>query len=218
MVRVVVSSAKSGGKAVKRPWLGAKLQAVTPEIAESLGLKRPAGALIASLTPASPAARAGLKTSDLIVAIDGQVVEDANAFDYRFATKVIGGSAKLGVMRGGRELSLHVALEAAPDTPHEELVISASSPFQGAKVSNLSPALADDLRLDPTAQGVVIIDIANGSPAHTLGFKRGDLVLSVNNSKIAKTRDLERVTGQQSRRWNITIVRGGQQMSVEFRG
>src|SRR5512139_1232066 len=218
MVRVVVASAKSGGSVVKRPWLGAKLQAVTPEIAESLGLKRPAGALIASLTPTSPAARAGLKTSDLIVAIDGQVVEDANAFDYRFATKVIGGSAKLGVMRGGRELSLHVALEAAPDTPHEELVISASSPFQGAKVSNLSPALADDLRLDPTVQGVVIIDIANGSPAHTLGFKRGDLVLAVNNSKIAKTRDLERVTGQQSRRWNITIVRGGQQMSVEFRG
>jgi S1-C subfamily serine protease len=218
MVRVVVASARSGGSVVKRPWLGAKLQAVTPEIAESLGLKRPSGALIASLTPASPAARAGLKTSDLIIAIDGQVVEDANAFDYRFATKVIGGSAKLAVMRAGREVSLNVALEAAPEMPHEELVISSSSPFQGAKVSNLSPALADDLRLDPTVQGVVIVDIANGSPAQTLGFKRGDLVLSVNNAKIAKTRDLERVAGQQSRRWSITIVRGGQQMSVEFRG
>jgi Do/DeqQ family serine protease len=217
MVRVVVASARSGGSVVKRPWLGAKLQAVTPEIAESLGLKRPSGALIASLTPASPAARAGLRTSDLIIAIDGQVVEDANAFDYRFATKVIGGSAKLGIMRAGREVSLNVALEAAPETPHEELVI-ASSPFQGAKVSNLSPALADDLRLDPTVQGVVIVDIANGSPAQTLGFKRGDLVLSVNSAKIAKTRDLERAAGQQSRRWSITIVRGGQQMSVEFRG
>jgi S1-C subfamily serine protease len=191
---------------------------VTPEIAESLGLKRPSGALIASLTPASPAARAGLRTSDLIIAIDGQVVEDANAFDYRFATKVIGGSAKLGIMRAGREVSLNVALEAAPETPHEELVIASSSPFQGAKVSNLSPALADDLRLDPTVQGVVIVEIANGSPAQTLGFKRGDLVLSVNNAKIAKTRDLERAAGQQSRRWSITIVRGGQQMSVEFRG
>ncbi len=218
MVRVVVASARSGGSVVKRPWLGAKLQAVTPEIAESLGLKRPSGAVIASLTPASPAARAGLKTSDLIIAIDGQVVEDANAFDYRFATKVIGGSAKLAVMRAGREVSLNVALEAAPEMPHEELVISSSSPFQGAKVSNLSPALADDLRLDPTVQGVVIVDIANGSPAQTLGFKRGDLVLSVNNAKIAKTRDLERAAGQQSRRWSITIVRGGQQMSVEFRG
>jgi Do/DeqQ family serine protease len=218
MVKVVVASAKSGGATVKRPWLGARLQGVTPEIADGLGLKRPSGALIASVTPTSPAARAGLKTSDLIVAIDGQPVEDANAFDYRFATKPIGGSARLGIIRGGKEVALSVALEAAPDTPHEELVIEASSPFQGAKVSNLSPALADSLRLDPSAEGVVIVDIVNGSPAHSLGFQRGDLVLSVNNAKIAKTRDLERVAGQQTRRWNITIIRAGQQLSVELRG
>ena len=218
MVKVVVASAKSGGATVKRPWLGARLQGVTPEIADGLGLKRPSGALIASVTPTSPAARAGLKTSDLIVAIDGQPVEDANAFDYRFATKPIGGSARLGIIRGGKEVALSVALEAAPDTPHEELVIEASSPFQGAKVSNLSPALADSLRLDPSAEGVVIVDIVSGSPAHSLGFQRGDLVLSVNNAKIAKTRDLERVAGQQTRRWSITIIRAGQQLSVELRG
>src|SRR5262245_10540145 len=218
MVKVVVASARSGGSMVKRPWLGARLQAVTPEIAEGLGLKRPSGALIASVTPMSPAARAGLKTSDLIIAIDGQPVDDANAFDYRFATKAIGGSARLGVMRAGKELALSVTLEAAPDTPHDELVIASPSPFQGARVSNLSPALADSLRLDPSAQGVVIVDIANGSPAQSLGFQRGDLVLSVNSAKIAKTRDLERATGQQSRRWSITIVRGGQQLSVELRG
>ncbi|HKF11621.1 MAG TPA: trypsin-like peptidase domain-containing protein, partial [Xanthobacteraceae bacterium] len=97
MVKVVVASAKSGGSIVQRPWLGARLQAVTPEIAEGLGLKRPSGALIASVTPTSPAARAGLKTSDLIVAIDGQPVEDANAFDYRFATRPIGGSTQIDV-------------------------------------------------------------------------------------------------------------------------
>src|SRR5512132_3824422 len=71
-VRVVVASAKSGGKAVKRPWLGARLQAVTPEIAETLGLRLPSGALVANVVPNRPAARAGLKLSDLIVAIDGQ--------------------------------------------------------------------------------------------------------------------------------------------------
>ena len=218
MVKVVVASAKSGGSIVQRPWLGARLQAVTPEIAEGLGLKRPSGTLIASVTPTSPAARAGIKTSDLIVAIDGQPVEDANAFDYRFATKPIGGSARLGIVRAGKELTLNVALEAAPGTPHEELVIASPSPFQGAKVSNLSPALADRLRLDPSAQGVVIVEIANGSPAQSLGFQPGDLVLSVNNAKIAKTRDLERVAGQSTRRWSITIVRAGQQLSVELRG
>ena len=218
MVKVVVASAKSGGSTVKRPWLGARLQAVTPEIAESLGLKRPTGALIASVTPASPAGRAGLKSSDLIVAIDGQAVDDPNAFDYRFATKALGGNARLGVVRAGKEMAVSVALEALPETPHEELVIASPSPFQGAKVSNLSPALADALRLDPSAQGVVIVEVANGSPAQNLGFKRGDLVMSVNNAKIGKTADLQRATGQQGRRWSITIMRGGQQMSVELRG
>src|SRR5207253_1012004 len=100
MVRVVVASAKSGGKAVKRPWLGARLQAVTPEIAETLGLRLPNGALVANVAPNSPAARAGLKLSDLIVAIDGQAVDDPNAFDYRFATRPLGGSAQVDVQRG----------------------------------------------------------------------------------------------------------------------
>jgi Do/DeqQ family serine protease len=218
MVRVVVASARSGGSTVKRPWLGARLQAVTPEIADGLGLKRPTGALVASVAATSPAARAGLKTSDLIIAIDGQPIDDPNAFDYRFATKVIGGSARIGVLRAGKELAVTVALEALPDTAHDELVIASPSPFQGAKVSNLSPALADDLRLDPSTQGVVILEVVNGSSAQRLGFQRGDLVVSVNNTKVAKTRDLERIAGQASRRWSITILRGGQQVSVELRG
>jgi Do/DeqQ family serine protease len=218
MVKVVVASAKGGGSAVKRPWLGAHLQAVTPEIAESMGLKRPTGALVASLSAGSPATRGGLKIGDLITAIDGQEVEDPNAFDYRFATKSLGGNAKLGIVRAGKETAVTVALEPLPDTPHDELVIQARSPFQGAKVSNLSPALADDLRLDPSTDGVVITEVSDGSPAQSLGFHRGDLVLTVNNQKIAKTRDLEKAASQPSRVWRITIVRGGQQMSVVLSG
>jgi Do/DeqQ family serine protease len=218
MVKVVVASARGGGSAVKRPWLGAHLQAVTSEIAESMGLKRPTGALVASLTAGSPAARGGLKIGDLIVSIDGQEVEDPNAFDYRFATKSLGGSAKVGIVRAGKETAATVALEPLPDTPRDELVISARSPFQGAKVSNLSPALADDLRLDPATDGVVITNVSEGSAAQSLGFHRGDLVLSVNNQKIAKTRDLEKATAQPSRVWRITIMRGGQQMSVVLSG
>ncbi len=218
MVKVVVASARNGGSTVRRPWLGARLQAVTPEIAESLGLKRPAGALVASVVPSGVAARAGLKTSDLIIAIDGQPVEDPNAFEYRFATKGLGGNARLGVLRAGKEVTLNVALETAPEAALDEVVIKSPSPFQGVKVSNLSPALADDLRLEPSSQGVVILDVEDGSPAQRLGFQRGDMVLSVNNAKIARTRDLERAVSQQSRAWRITILRGGQQMSVELRG
>src|SRR5689334_7475248 len=108
MVRVVVASAKSGGKAVKRPWLGAKLQAVTPEIAETLGLKLPNGALVANVAPNSPAARAGLKPSDLIVGVEGQQIDDPNAFDYRFATRPLGGSAQIDVQRSGKTVKLTV--------------------------------------------------------------------------------------------------------------
>src|SRR5260221_11386661 len=97
MVRVVVASAKGGGKAVKRPYLGAKLQAVTPEIAETLGLKLPTGALVASVAPNSPAARAGLKLSDLITAIEGQAIDDPNAFGYRFPPRPPGGAAPIDV-------------------------------------------------------------------------------------------------------------------------
>ncbi|HWF94459.1 MAG TPA: DegQ family serine endoprotease [Xanthobacteraceae bacterium] len=218
MVKVVVASAKGGGSAVKRPWLGAKLQAVTSEIAESLGVKRPTGALVANVTAGSPAARGGLKVGDLITTIDGQDVDDPNAFDYRFATKSLGGSARVGIIRSGKEAAVTVGLEPLPDTPHDELTISARSPFQGAKVSNLSPALADDLRLDPATDGVVITAVTDGSPAQSLGFMRGDLVVSVNNQKIAKTRDLEKATSQASRVWRITIMRGGQQMSVVLSG
>jgi Do/DeqQ family serine protease len=218
MVRVVVASAKGGGSTVKRPWLGARLQAVTPEIAESMGLKRPTGALVATVAQGSAAARGGLRTGDLIISIDGQAVDDSNAFDYRFATKALGGTARLGIVRGGRETTANVILETAPESAHDELVIGARSPFTGVKVSSISPALADELRLDPSAEGVVVLDVSNGSLAQTFGFRKGDIVLTVNNQKIANPRDLERATAQQSRVWRITIRRGGQQMSVVLSG
>jgi len=218
MVRVVVASARGGGSVVKRPWLGAKLQAVTPEIADGLSLKRPTGALVASIAPQSPAGRAGLRTGDLIVSIDGQEVDDPNAFDYRFATKPLGGEAQVGIVRAGREARLAVALETAPDTGRDEIVIRSRSPFLGAKVANLSPALADEMRLDTSAEGVVVIEVADGSAAQSLGFQRGDVVVTVNNEKIMHTGDLDRVTKQPSRTWLITILRGGQQISVRLNG
>lgn len=218
MVKVVVASAQGGGTAVQRPWLGAKLQPVTPDIAEGLGLKRPTGALISSVIGSSPAGRAGLKAGDLIVSIDGQIVEDPNTFDYRFATKPLGGNAQLDVVRAKQELKVAVALQVAPDTARDEVVIRSRSPFLGAKVANLSPALAEELRLDPAGGGVVIVDVGDGSAARTVGFQRGDVILSVNGQKLTKTGDLEKATSQQSRLWRITILRGGQQISVILGG
>jgi Do/DeqQ family serine protease len=218
MVRVVVASAKNGGEAVKRPWLGAKLQAVTPDIADSLGLKRPAGALIANVQANSPAAKAGLKPGDLIVSVDGQAVDDPNAFDYRFATQPLGGNAQLGVQRGSSDMKVAVALQTAPETPREEITIKARSPFFGAKVANISPALADELQLQNIDSGVVILDVDTGSYASNLGFQRGDVVQEVNGQRIAKTADLARASETASRSWRISILRGGQKISVVFGG
>ncbi len=218
MVRVVVASARSGGKAVKRPWLGARLQAVTPEIAETLGLKRPSGALVANVVPGSPAARAGLKLSDLIVGIEGQAVDDPNAFDYRFATRALGGAAEIEVQRGGRAVKLSVPLETAPDGGRDEIVLSTRSPFQGAKVANISPAVADEMHLDSDTEGVVVTGTADDSTAGNVGFQKGDIIVSVNGQKIAKTGDLEKITRAGSRLWRIQLIRGGQQISATLGG
>jgi S1-C subfamily serine protease len=203
---------------VRRPWFGAQLQAVTREIAESLGLSRPVGALIANITDGSPAARAGLRPGDVIVAIDNLSVDDPNAFDYRFATKPLGGKAIVTVDRRGRAMNLAVALETAPEAPREEILIRGRSPFAGARVANLSPALAEELRVEEASSGVVILDISGGSSASMLGFRRGDVVLEVNGTRISRTRDLDAVTSKSSRVWEITILRGGQQLSVALRG
>ncbi|MGA8900440.1 Do family serine endopeptidase, partial [Bradyrhizobium sp.] len=218
MVRIVVASAKSGGKAVKRPWLGARLQAVTSEIAETLGLRRPTGALVANVVPGSPAAKAGLKLSDLIVAIEGQTVDDPNAFDYRFATRPLGGAAEIDVQRAGRLVKLSVPLETAPDGGRSEIVLTTRSPFQGAKVANISPAVADEMHLDADTEGVVVTDISDDSTAANVGFQKGDIIVAVNNQKIAKTSDLEKATRDSSRLWRIKLLRGGQQINVTLGG
>jgi Do/DeqQ family serine protease len=218
MVRVVVASARSGGKAVKRPWLGARLQAVTPEIAETMGLRRPSGALVANVVAGSPAARAGMKLSDLIVAIDGQAVDDPNAFDYRFATRPLGGTADVDVQRGGKPVKLAIPLETAPDVGRNEIALTTRSPFQGARVANISPAVADEMHLDADTEGVVVTDIADGSIAANYGFQKGDIIVTVNSQKIAKTSDLEKATRESSRLWRLQILRGGQQINATLGG
>ncbi len=218
MVKVVVASAEAGSRAVQRPWLGARLQEVTPAIAEGLGLKRPSGALVADVFRNSPAARAGLKSGDLITVIDGQPVGDVKAFDYRLATKPIGGTARLEGLRGGRPLSVTVALRAAPDRPRNEITIRARSPLGGARVANLSPALADELGLNNTESGVVIVGVEDGSFAERFKFRRGDIIVAINGEPIDNTGELARVADQPVYRWRMVVRRGGRNISVEFSG
>ena len=217
MVRVVVASARGGGSVVKRPWLGARLQAVTSEIAESIGLKRPAGALVAQVTPGGPAARGGAAHRRS----DRRARRSARSRIQRLRLPLRHQDDRRhqphSPAASGREMTVTVALEVAPELPRDEIVIEARSPFQGVKVSNLSPSLADQLRLDPGAEGVVVVEVANGSIGQRF-FQPGDVLLTVNNQKMTRTSDLDKLTRQQTRLWRITIRRGGQQMSVELRG
>jgi Do/DeqQ family serine protease len=219
MVRVVAASAKGGGTTVKRPWLGAKLQAVTPEIAESLGLPRPTGALVAGVTAASPAARAGLAPGDLIVSLDGQTIDDSEAFGFRFAIKPLGGAAHVTIQRGGKEARLAIPLESAPETPPRDPVkIRGRSPLLGATVMNLSPAVAEELRIEAASRGVVVSEIEPGTPAQLLGLQPGDVVLELNGEKINRSRELERMTEAPQRVWRLQISRGGQVMTTVVGG
>ena len=120
-----------------------------------------------------------------------------NAFDYRFATKPLGGSAQLGVMRAGKEVRADVALEAAPDTPRDEIVISSRSPFLGAKIANLRRRWRTNCGSIPRAQGVVILDVATARRRRVSASSAATSSLSVNGEKIAQTRDLDRVADEQ---------------------
>jgi S1-C subfamily serine protease len=122
------------------------------------------------------------------------------------------------LVRTGRDMVVAVALQALPDMPRDEVEIRGRSPFLGATVANLSPALADELRLDPQTEGVVITKVADGSTAQSIGFQPGDIVVSVNSQKIERSADLDRIAGTGSRQWRITIQRAGQQISVMFSG
>lgn len=218
LVRVVADAARTG-KPPERPWLGASLQNVTADIAEGLGITQPRGALVASVTDGGPAAKAGLASGDLIVAIDGTPIDDLGSLNYRLATKPIGTQAALDFVRKGKTFRASLPMTAAPETvPRDQLTLGDGSPFAGATVVNLSPAVAEELAYDDDPQGAVIISVADGSAAERIGFRRGDRVVEVNGVTIDTTKRLLSAASNQTGRWKIVIRRDGKTIPLQFRG
>jgi Do/DeqQ family serine protease len=210
MVKSVIAAARGGGKQVRRPWLGASLQNVTKDIADSIGLDRPVGALVSEVVEGGPAAQAGLRRGDVIVAIDSQPVEDGQGVGFRLGVKPLGGAAALSVLRSGKTIPLSLALAAAPEIPPRDAIrIKSRSPFEGAIVMNISPALIEELSIENAHDGVIVTEVAEGSTAAGIGVQKGDIVLAVNGEKIVTTRDLEKASGARARSWDLTIARGG---------
>jgi len=219
MVKTVIQSAVQG-KTIMRPWLGARLQPVTSDIADSLGLDRPVGALVQQLNRSGPAQAAGLLPGDIIVAVGGKNVSDPTAFHYRFGTKGVGGKVKLDVIREGKHVLLNVALVVAPeDPPRDERLLRGRSPLSGARVANISPALADELSLKGDLSGVVILEMARATPVYNMGFlRRGDIVLAINGEKVRSTKHLEQLTRYPARRWGMTLSRKGRRLNIVLGG
>jgi S1-C subfamily serine protease len=216
VVRRVVETAVGGGRQVVRPWLGARLQSLTPQMAEALGLRTPAGAVVGDVWPGGSAQRAGLRSGDVITTVDGQAAADEAAVIYAVGGHRPGDPVRLGVLRNGREQQVTLRAEAAPSTPaRDERVIQGQNPLDGATVATLSPALAEEQGIDPFETGVLVTNIARGYAANYL--RKGDVVKAVNGQPVRTTRELQAVVAQPPRgSWELTIERNGQTGTIRI--
>jgi S1-C subfamily serine protease len=147
----------------------------------------------------------------VIVTVDGQAVDDPEAVGYRLGTKPLGGQATLGALRGGKKVSVQIKLSPAPETPPRDAVkIKGPSPFAGATVVNISPAVIEEMSVQGGLNGVVVSEVDDRSFAQQLNLQRGDVILAVNDQKIETTRDLEKATASRAYYWKVTLARGGQ--------
>lgn len=217
LVRLYADSAVSGRK-VERPWLGARLEPVTRDLAQGLGIDRVAGALVGRVTDKSPAAQAGLEPGDVIVQVDGFDATDVRSVYYRLTTRGVGKTAHLEVIRKGKRIKLDIALQAAPKPGRDDIRnLSGNHPLDGARVSNILPGTADELGIDDK-DGVVILSTRDGSIAARLGFQPGDVIVQVGDDKVANVIDLERDLGHRQRIWQLGVKRGDRLLQLQVPG
>jgi S1-C subfamily serine protease len=214
MTRVVVDGALGGG--IKRPWMGADGQAVTADIAKGLGLARPDGVLLSQIYPGGPAAQAGLAKGDVVLSVDGFAISDSNALRYRVVTHRTGEAVAVRYWRAGAMRDAMIRIALPPDAGREEGVISGVNPMQGAKIANITPALADEMQMDMMAKGVVVTGVAAASQAARFGFQQGDIVRQINGERIATVAQLKRALSEGDE-WNMAIQRGDQTMQLSVR-
>ena len=217
LVRVFVESALAGRK-LERPWLGAKLEPVTREIAEDLRLQRVAGAVITRVWNSGPAADAGLQPGDVIVRVDGFDATDPRSVLYRLQTKGVGSTAKFELVRKGRPVAVDIAVRGAPQPGRDDIRnLSGQHPLDGARVVNIIPSVADDLGLDEQ-KGVAVQSVRAGSIAARLGFQPGDVVVRIGQRDVENVNDLEGLLRQRPRLWSLAVKRAGQVLQLQVPG
>jgi serine protease Do len=219
MARRVVDAAVNDGRIV-RPWLGLKGQGVSADMAASLGLSRPRGVLVSEIYPGGPAALADLRKGDIVLAIDGREVFDERGLKFLAATLSPGEAVTLDVRRAGADRSVRLTLAPPPGMQEAELkLIAGNNPFAGVEVASLSPALAEELGLDPFLTGVLATRMTRGSPGWSLGLRPGDLISAVNGAKVASVAELEAVVKREDGKgsWTAEVTRNGQKGTLRRR-
>jgi serine protease Do len=216
MARLVAETGISGG-ALKRPWFGARLQSVNSDLADSLGLGRPRGALISEEAPGGPAENAGFHDGDVILAVDGFNIEQPSAFDFRLATKKVGDEADIAFFRDGREQHKTITLVAPPQSSGE-VKVSGNTRFSGTSVETVTPAVAEDLGLPYSFKGVVIRAVEPRSPAEDMGLRPGDLIISLNGQETSDAETFKRIAADRPGTWRITLQRGNRSFRAEVAG
>ena len=194
IAKPVINDLREHGK-VDRGWLGVQIQEVTPEIASSLGLKTVNGALVAAVTPDSPAAKAGVKQGDVITGINGQPVERLKDLTLTVANQAAGSKATLDVWRGGKTESLQASIAQMPKDVAQASNESSSAPRGetgqlGLALAPLTPEARNRFNLDEDTKGVLVTAVRRGSPAADIGLRPGDVVEKVNQTDVTAPRQL----------------------------
>ena len=216
MLRTVVDAAHHGNKLV-RPWSGITGQAVQPDMVESLGLSTAQGTLITAVNPKGPGARAGLKPGDVILSVNGRVVASPEALKYLLATQTLNSTVKIAVFRKGQAIEAELPIEAPPENPaRDTALIQGMNPFSGAKVENISPAVAEELDGLRRDAGVVVVDVVQGNAAR-LGLRTGDIILSINGEEVTSVSQFKSLLKQLPDSWAVQIMRGNDVINVRVR-
>src|SRR5262244_2285293 len=192
LVKELLPQLRGKGK-VTRGYLGVLIQKVTPEIAESLGMDKPRGALVADVTKGGPADNAGIKVGDVIVEFDGKEIRDSNDLPNIVARTAVDKKVPMKVLRDRKETTLTVAVG---EMKEQESVASASEKSElGVTVQQVTPEIAESLGLE-RPEGVVITAVEPGSSAEDAGLRRGDIVLEVDRKPVRKVVDYRKAIGE----------------------
>jgi serine protease Do len=207
LVKELLPQLRGKGK-VTRGYLGVLIQKVTPEIADSLGMDRGRGALVANVSKDGPAEKAGIKVGDVIIEFDGKEIKDSGDLPIIVARTPVDRRVRMKVLRDKKELQLTVSVGELKD---EEVVASAPEKGElGMTVQKLTPQIAESLGLEK-ADGVVVSAVDPGSVADEAGIRRGDVILEVDRKPIRSIDEYKKaVAGIRKGKGVLLLVRRGE--------